>query len=176
MIETPRFTLWLLLAPEAHERFQALIAGLSTRLGTPLFPPHVTLLEGLAGSGEELRQRTRALAAAIEPFEAHLLEAAWLDEYFRCLFVDVALSRALRDAREAARRVFDRRVTAEFRPHLSLVYGDLQEPEKEKILDDIGRYFDENVRIEELVLYETSGAPPAWRCVERRRLGEPVIR
>ncbi len=169
MIQIPRFSLWLLLPREVHERFQALIAKLSARLGTPLFEPHITLLGGLTGTEKDLRRRTRALAAAIESFEIRLLAAAGLDEYYRCLFVEVALSRALHAAREAARQVFDQRLDADFYPHLSFVYGNLEEKEKEKILDDIGRHFDENLRVVELGLYDTSG--PVWRCVERRRLG-----
>jgi 2'-5' RNA ligase len=168
---TARYSLWLLLPRPAQERFQALIATLSARLGTPAFEPHITLLGGLTGAEEDLRQRTRALACAIKSFEVRLLEAAWLDEYYRCLFVEVALSRALHAAHEAAGRHFDRRLDAGFYPHLSLVYGNLEEKEKEAILDDIGRYFDESIHIENLALYDTGGQPPVWRCVERRRLG-----
>ena len=48
MSATARFSLWLLLPRQAHERFQALIARLSVRLGTPAFGPHVTLLGSVA--------------------------------------------------------------------------------------------------------------------------------
>ena len=169
MIQAPRFSLWLLLPREAQARFQSLIAGLSARLGTPCFEPHITLLGGLVGSDEALRRQTCALAAAIEPFEIRLREATGLDEYHRCLFVEVALSAALREAHAAARQVFNQPREADFYPHLSLVYGNLEEKEKENILDDIGRRFDESLRIVELGLYDTSG--PVWRSVERRRLG-----
>lgn len=172
-----RFSLWFILPGDARVRYRALIERLSARLGTPVFEPHITLLGGLTGEEEGLRQRTRALAGAIGSFEARLLEAKWLDEYYRCLFVEVALSRALLDAHETARKVFDQRLEGGFYPHLSLVYGDLKAPVKETIVEEIGRYFDESICIEELALYDTSGGTPStWRCVERRRLGEPVIR
>jgi len=169
MARDSRFALWLLLPREAHARFQALIARLSERLGTPVFEPHITLLGGLSGSGKELCQRTRALAVAIEPLEVRLHEAASLDEYYRCLFVEVAPSRALQDAHAAAGQVFDQRSNAGFYPHLSLVYGNLEEKEKATVLNEIGRHFDESIRIEQLALYDTSG--PVWRCVERVGLG-----
>lgn len=169
-----RFSLWLFLPQEAHERFQALIARLSARLGTPTFEPHITLIGSLTGAEEDLRRRTHALATAIKAFEVRLLKATWRDEYYRCLFVEVARSRALQVAHEAAGQQFDRRPDADFYPHLSLVYGDLEQKNKEEILDDIGRSFDESIRVEYLVLYETSGPPPAWRCVERARLGGDV--
>jgi 2'-5' RNA ligase len=169
MARDSRFALWLLLPREAQARFQVLISRLSERLGTPVFEPHITLLGGLGGSGKELCARTRALAGAIEPLEVRLQEAICLDEYYRCLFVEVAPSRALHDAHAAARQVFDQRSNAGFYPHLSLVYGDLEEKEKATILNEIGRHFDESIRIEKLALYDTSG--PVWRCVERVGLG-----
>lgn len=169
MKQSHRYTLWLLLPREAHERYQALIAMLSARLGTFLFEPHITLLGGLAGNDEDLRRRTRALAGVTGPFEVRLLKAAWFDEFYRCLFVEVARSRVLQQAHDAAREAFDQTADMEFYPHLSLVYGDLTEQEKENIADEIGRHFDETIRLEELALYETSG--PVWQCVERRRLG-----
>ncbi len=48
MSTTARYSLWLLLPREAHERFQALIARLSARFGTPVFEPHITLLGSVA--------------------------------------------------------------------------------------------------------------------------------
>jgi 2'-5' RNA ligase len=171
MIETPRFSLWLLLPREAHARFQAIIARLSAQLGTPAFEPHITLLGGLSGAEEDLRQRTRVLACAIKPFEARLLKVAWLDDYYRCLFVEVVPSRALHAAHEAAGRQFDRHLGTRFYPHLSLVYGELEKKEKEKILDNIGRSFDESACIDNLALYDISGPPSVWRCVECVGLG-----
>jgi 2'-5' RNA ligase len=169
MMQAPRFSLWLLLPREAHERFQSLIAKLSARLGTPLFEPHITLLGGLTGSEEALRRQTRALAGATAPFEVRLLEVGCLDEYYRCLFVKIALSRALQEVHAVARHFFDQSLDADFFPHLSLVYGNLEEKEKENIQNDIGGDFNENLRLDELGLYDTSG--PVWRCVVRCRLG-----
>lgn len=167
----PHFSLWLALPAAARERFQALIARLAARLDTPVFPPHVTLLGGLSGEEPDLCRRAARLARELQPFDVRLLGLAWRDEYYRCLFVEVAPSRALRDAFDAAQGVFGRREPGAFYPHLSLVYGDLGEPEKQTVADDIGGYFDETLRIRELVLYDTSGPPPAWRCVERHSLG-----
>lgn len=164
-------SLWLLLPQEVHARFQALITRLSVRLGTPAFGPHITLLGGLTGTEEDLCRRTRVLAGALRSFEVRLLEAAWLDEYYRCLFVEVAPSRALSAAHEAAGRHFDQQPDARFYPHLSLVYGKLGQKEKMQILDDIGKTFDESVRIEHIALYDTSGPPSEWRCVTRVELG-----
>jgi len=45
---TARYSLWLPLPRQAQERFQALIARLSVRLGTPAFEPPITRLGSVA--------------------------------------------------------------------------------------------------------------------------------
>lgn len=170
MTDKPRYSLWLLPAKAARERYAKLIRELSTRLATPVFEPHVTLLGELTGPVPELAARLRALAEELAPFELRLLEATYLDEYFRALFVEVALSRPLTEAHAAARQHFGRRLDPGYYPHLSLVYGDLENDQKEALLEDVGRYYDESVRVEEIALYTTAGSPQTWRCVARARL------
>jgi 2'-5' RNA ligase len=165
------YAVWLVLSEESRERFQAIIDALSTRCGAPVFEPHITLLSGFTGDEKTLIAQARALALDIEPLELHLGQAKCLDEYYRCLFVEVALSRQLAYARDAAMRRFTPPTSAPFYPHLSLLYGDLPATKKEKLLDAIGRRFDEELRIEQLVLIAAPGAPDSWRRVELLALG-----
>ena len=174
MNRAPHFSLWLPLPSPAQERFQALVTQLAVRLGTPVFVPHITLLSGLAGEEDDLRSRAARLARELQPFDVRLLGLAWRDEFYRCLFVEAAASRALLEAHAVAAKIFERRVETGFYPHLSLVSGDLKQQEKETLADEIGRYFDEHLRIGELVLYDTAGAPPDWRCRARLALGDAV--
>jgi 2'-5' RNA ligase len=171
MTAAPRYALWLLLAEPAHARYADLIRRLSERHATPPFEPHVTLLGKIAGEETGLVARAEQLARELAPFDIQLLDAVCLDEYFRALFIEVALAPPLNDARAAACRRFGRRAADEFYPHLSLLYGDLPEREKESILDDIGRYFDETVRIDRIALWRVDGAPAAWRALAHCALG-----
>jgi 2'-5' RNA ligase len=166
-----RYALWLLLPGEARERYAALIELLARQYATPRFEPHITLLGDLTGEEAALAEQTRALARELEPFELRLLEAGYEDETYRCLYIYTAVSRALEYARERARERFGRRIETGFVPHLSLVYGALDEDEKERILDRIGRYFDETVTIREIALYAIEGRPEQWRSVVRVPLG-----
>lgn len=165
------YSLWLLLPGEVRSRYAALIETLSRRHDTPRFEPHVTLLGDLRGEEQELGALTRDLARRLEPFEMRLLDAGYLDEYYRCLFVLAAHSRPLLHAHDEARRQFCRRLEPDFMPHLSLMYGLLGEEDKKKILEQIGRYFDDRFRVQELGLYAIEGTPEQWRCVVRAALG-----
>ncbi len=165
------YALWLLLPDEAHSRYGAIIEAIARQYGTPRFEPHITLLGELTGEEQTLAQQTQALAREIEPFELRLLEAKYENEYYRCLYVLVAPSRALLRARERARERFARRIETAYVPHLSLVYGALAEEQKEKILEHTGRYFDETLRIGEIGLYAIEGSPEQWCCTVRVPLG-----
>ena len=50
-----RFHLWLMPTGGTCERLAAIIRHLSQKHGGPLFEPHVTLLGGMEGEGEEIR-------------------------------------------------------------------------------------------------------------------------
>jgi 2'-5' RNA ligase len=166
MTATPRYALWLMLAEPAHDRYADLIRRLSESHATPPFEPHITLLGGLGDEERILAQRTEHLAKILAPFDIRLLEAAYRDEYYRALFIEVALSQPLNAARAAARHAFERRMDDGFYPHLSLLYGDLSEREKEAMLDDIGRHFDEWARVDRIALWRVDGPPAGWRSAQ----------
>ena len=159
MAEIKRYALWLRPENEARERFQALIAMLSRRYHAPLFEPHITLLGGITGADAEVTAKTTGLALEIEPFEVQLTTADYRNEYYRCLYVKAVPTNALREAHRLARRLFEPASGDEYMPHLSLLYGDFNAQEKEKILAEIGRRFDAAFRVTRLALYATEEAP-----------------
>lgn len=171
MTAASRYALWLLPAEPVRSRYADLIRRLAERCQTPIFEPHVTLLGRLQGEQAAQARRTERLARELTPFDIRLLETAYLDEYYRALFIEVALTPPLIATRAAARVAFERRIENGFYPHLSLLYGDLSEREKEAILDDIGRYHDEWVRVNRLALWHVDGPPAAWRAAATCTLG-----
>ena len=70
--EAHGLSLWLTLDGLARARLRDLIAGLASRLGGPVFEPHVTLLPGLAGPEGELRPRAAELAQGLAAHGAPL--------------------------------------------------------------------------------------------------------
>jgi 2'-5' RNA ligase len=141
------------------------IAGLARRHGTEAFEPHVTLLGGLAGA-EETLSAARRLAAGLRPFEVQLLGASTGLEFLHCVFVTVAGTPELVGARTLAREAFGVQPAEPFRPHLSLVYGDLGAEEKEFARLAAGELRSSFVA-DALHLVDTSGPASRWRRLER---------
>ncbi len=173
MPQTRRHALWLTPRGPLAEELGRLIADLAGRHGAPVFEPHITLLGGIRGRESERIAQTRALACELKPFEITLTDADYLDEYFRCLFLDAARSEDIMAAHALAKQLLGVSDDLVFRPHLSLLYASLDAQQKEKILDRIARRFERSFLADRVALYCTEGPPPEWYCVKRFPLTGP---
>jgi hypothetical protein len=164
-------SLWLMPEGETRERLTALIERLAKQLGTLALAPHVTLLAGIAGSEGEVLEAAGALARDLAPFPIDLDGVEGGDEPFRCLFVRVAATEALRQAHAAAARLLGRAPDPAFFPHLSLVYGSLAPGAKSAL----GRELEAEVRCSfeayRLHVWRTAGLVTDWRGLDVFALG-----
>lgn len=163
----PHYALWLLPPPAERARFAELIGMLARQHGTPVFEPHITLLGGIDDAQPTAVAASAALARRIAPLRIWLGEIGQRDSYFQCLFVHVIPDAALRQAHRLAREAFAQRADAEFLPHLSLVYGVLDPPQKAAIVAQLGGRLDGEFLVEELALigYRKDDQPRDWRRV-----------
>jgi hypothetical protein len=153
--------LWLLPKARTFTRLSALIADLARAEGGPSFEPHVTLLSGITIEGEDLIGRLRALARGLAPAGVVLTRARQRPEFFKALFLEVE-GRDLHGAHRRATAAMGMTPPAEYRPHLSLLYGDFAPATKDAILDRIGRRWDEPCLLDRLALVWPQGPPPSW--------------
>jgi 2'-5' RNA ligase len=160
--ESKKYALWLRPSGDVAFSLQQHIRKLSSRYGSPVFEPHVTLLSGLTGSEEELIQMTKLLASSLHPFDVVLTRAGYRDTYFQSLFVHVQPGEELLRARDTAERLFDHEPDESFMPHLSLLYGDFRREEKERMLNSMGREFHMRFNVHSVLLIQTQGLPDGW--------------
>ena len=69
------------------------------------------------------------------------------------------------NAYKTALRLFDYEAEEEYMPHLSLLYGDLSQNEKERILSVMGREFHIRFQVHSLLLVKTEGKPKDWKKI-----------
>jgi hypothetical protein len=154
-------SLWLVPEGEAQAVLARLIATLAARLGTPSFAPHVTLLAGLAlPPGEVVR---RAGALGLDPLVLALRAPEGRSEPFRCLYVPVVPTLRLLHTEAMARSAFGVQDEGPYEPHLSLVYGHLEEDEKAKLGKEIAPELPSPVRFAALEVVRTDGPVETWR-------------
>lgn len=164
-------SLWLSPFGEPKFLVQDRIKKLSDRYSSPLFEPHVTLLGGLHTGVTELVQLTDTLAGSLRPFDIVLTDAGYTDTFFQSLFIHVAKSEELLNARKIAEKLFEIKPEESFNPHLSLLYGDLDRKEKERILNVMGRQFHIRFTVHNVLLVNTTGMPENWEEVHSSEFG-----
>jgi 2'-5' RNA ligase len=156
-----------------RKELAALIQRLAGRLGTEVFAPHVTLLPGLAAPETEVVEGARSLAGDLSPLVLQPVGVDGVDEYFRGLFFRIALDPPLRRTRSSAARRFGGDPEAPFDPHLSLVYGRLEEMVKTDLERELAALAPHPFDVRRLHVWRTEGHVEEWREVARFDMGSP---
>lgn len=167
-------SLWLMPEGEAYDRLSAMMNRLATRLRTAPFAPHVTLLSGLVAPEPAIVESARALAGELGPLRLAFTAVDGTERYFRCLFLRVSDSDALRDAHARAARCFGREPDPSFDPHLSLVYGTLAAPVKGALADELAPEALASFEIRRLHVWRTDGPVGEWRALRSFAFGDDV--
>jgi 2'-5' RNA ligase len=154
-------SLWLLPEPGVREGLAHAIDALASRLGTPRFEPHLTLLGAIERPEAEVLARVRDLAAVCPPLELPVLGIDGVDDPFRCLFLRLSATPALQQLREAAEAALPGREGRPFDPHVSLVYGELSAEARSGLAREIG-HWPPVVRFDVLRAQVTRGPVSAW--------------
>ncbi len=162
------YSLWLMPEGALQDTLAALIQQVAQQYATPAFPAHTTLLGNVRGSEQQIRAKTQQLGTSFSPFPITLTEVDTTPEYYRALFIRVALSNELARLYEQARNIFQFSPPTEYRPHLSLLYSDLSQAQKDHIiasiqpqLQDLPHTFTANT----LHLYTTEGPIATWQPI-----------
>lgn len=165
MASSEKYSLWLRPFGDIAFSIQQRINKLSEKYDSPSFEPHVTLLSGLRYGETELIHLTKTLASGLKPFDILLTKAGYRDKYYQSLYVHVKKSEELMKAYQTALQLFDIDEQEEFIPHLSLMYGDFSQEEKERILSVMGREFHIRFEVHSLLLVKTEGYPDEWEKI-----------
>ncbi|MGK3965530.1 2'-5' RNA ligase family protein [Sorangium sp. So ce118] len=171
------FALWLVPGGAPLGRLQRLIEALARETGGPTFTPHLTLLGGLRGDGDALAARLGDLGDARRPVELRACGPATGSAYHQCVLLDVARTEPLAALRRAAEAAFGASESP-FRPHVSLVYGDLRDlpAQRRRALAADPRVLALGQEVwwaERLELWSVAGETERWRCVAGVALASP---
>jgi 2'-5' RNA ligase len=170
MPEEEKYALWLMPEGELRERLSNLIGDLAAELSAPPFKPHITLLGGVRGRLDDIKQKTSELSSSLSPVEVRLSHLDYLDEYYKCLFIrveeTVEVTDAFLEARDFMRPFMGSLSPDAPMPHLSLLYGDFSFALKEELILRTGRTFDVKFTAGSIHLFSTKGSPEEWKQVD----------
>lgn len=134
-----RYSIWLMPAKESvFGELQDTINSISSKYSTPSFEPHVTLMAGISGTEDSVLESTHYLASRIYRCMVAFGSVGRSREYFRSLFVRVQKNTEIEMAAELAKEVFEKYYTREYTPHMSFLYADMQDSQKDRIIEEFG--------------------------------------
>lgn len=143
---TSVYSLWLEPPPALASTSAGFIGRYAGASGgrCPTFDPHVTLAGGFVGTEAQAREKSAAivasLAAAFGPLRCDAMEVSAGTRFHQCVYLRVVPTEQLANAHALAARAFGLEPGngggAPYMPHLSLVYGDLTETEREHARKD----------------------------------------
>lgn len=170
--EIVRAALWIPPSSPAIEPINDLMQKARQAFGGPVFKPHVTLATGIECTIADAELKLKKLALAVTPFTVELGRVEWRDDYFRALFLTVALSTSLAGAKAEAHTAFEINPPEPYEPHLSLAYGNLQNGAREQFAESVGNpdiYF--TAEKVQLVTAVSNQPASAWQVVAERDFG-----
>lgn len=163
---------WIRPTGDALDRIAKAIRLVHARGGGPQVQPHVTLLSGMETTRESAETKLKRLALRMKPFTIRLGRIDWRDDYFRSLFATVEPSEELAKAQRDAYDVFEMKPAPRFEPHLSLLYGDIDETLKRELAAESGGSLNVAFDVTAVDLVNASRGVPvtAWRTIGERAI------
>jgi len=165
MPEPTKYALWLRPFGDVAFELKERIKKLSTQFNTPVFEPHVTVLSDLRQGETELIQLTDTLASSLTPFSIELTKAGYRNHYYQSLFIHVEKTEPYITVQRMAEKLFGFNHDEEYFPHLSLMYGNIPEDDKERVLNTMEPSFDLQFPVHSLLLIKTEGEVEDWKKI-----------
>jgi 2'-5' RNA ligase len=155
-------SLWLQPKGTSYLKFKKIIKRLSTKYRAPLFEPHITLLGDITEERQKVITKAQQLAK-VKAFDILLNKVTYMDEYFRCVLVLAQKSDELVKLNKKAQVLFNRE-NKEFLPHVSLMYGLLQENVKRRIVRNLK--INQRFTADSISVVYTDGPPEIWKVIK----------
>jgi len=116
-------SIWLMPASADAVLFDGIVRNLAGEFSTPVFQPHLTLVEDMPRSPAELQPLLEVAARGQRELAVRIEAVTGSDLYFRSLYAAFDKLSALMELKRRAIASFGVGDIANFLPHVSLAYG-----------------------------------------------------
>ncbi|CAL9112771.1 unnamed protein product [Musa textilis] len=141
------YSVWALPPEDVRDRLKRLMGALRSEFGGPKFEPHITVVGAISLGPDDARRRFRSACAALSPYPVRVSAVSRGTFFYQCVFLLIDPSPEARSTPSQSTSFLEISVvatsarscghfgyenTTPYMPHLSLLYGDLTEEEKER--------------------------------------------
>jgi 2'-5' RNA ligase superfamily len=154
---TTELFVWLMPVPEDAAILEQRIEDCARVLGSPLFPPHLTL-----GTDPAVTRLAAVGPLSELPLGSSFAVLEFGDDYFQGCYLRAEEDAALRELQARCVATLGSAAPRAYPPHVSLAYGVLNAPERATaaaLMTDLPV----RIRFDRIELWESSGPVSSWR-------------
>lgn len=124
------YSVWAFPPPDVKERLKSLMLSLRSEFGGPTFDPHITVVGELRLRRNDAIARLHSAAATIKPYTARISSVGHGALFYQCVYLLIDPSPEVTETSYHCCGHFGYKSATPYMPHLSLIYGDLEDGEK----------------------------------------------
>jgi len=131
------YSIWLLPKKEDHELLGSVISRLSGTYNGKKFSPHLTAFGDISADPQLIEKATRDSIRNIEPFTVKISGIEFSDYIFKAAYISLEINSQLQTINQKLQDSLSEYSDYKFAPHISLLYGVVDQARREKILKDV---------------------------------------
>jgi len=158
------YYLWLMPQKGMVDEFQKIIQDLSEAYDTPDFEPHVTLVSGLSGNEDHLVKIIDAFTRGKHSLSVTINGIDYMHGFFTALVFNIQNTPEIDLFNAQTREHLNPFDQGPYHPHLSLLYGDITEEEKEHIIANLN-LLPRTITLDKLKLVKGHSEIERWRVI-----------
>lgn len=170
-MKTQGYSIWLIPPPGISSKFKVIIDDLARKYNQGFFDPHVTLIGGLDGEEGKVLREVKELVKKLKSFEINFEGFGMEDFFFKSLYLKAIKGDGLMTANNLAQAQFN--LNYEYKPHFSLIYGDLSDEIKIEIIEKLKNQKWVGFKVDKLVLYKCDGEVSEWLKIKEFKFARP---
>eukprot|EP00262_Sarcandra_glabra_P010154 TRINITY_DN25084_c0_g1_i1.p1 TRINITY_DN25084_c0_g1~~TRINITY_DN25084_c0_g1_i1.p1 ORF type:complete len:197 (+),score=12.17 TRINITY_DN25084_c0_g1_i1:214-804(+) len=153
------YSVWAMPAEDVKERLKKVMEKLRGEFGGPEFEPHITVVGAIRLTKKDALEKLKSACEGLKSYTAHINTVSRGDYFYQCVYLLVDPTPEVMEASAHCTSHFGYTNSSPYMPHLSLLYGDLTNEEKERAQERV-KFHDESIcdlsfNISCLALYKT---------------------
>lgn len=162
------FAVWLLPTNEDVSYLSEIVKKLSKAYDAPEFLPHITVYGLVNTDSRVIKDAVRKSITNLKPFMVRTAGISYSDYIWKSVFINIELNSDLVLINEKLSHKLAKYSTYEFSPHISLIYKNMDEFEKKKLIEGIEQK--NQLVIDKIAILKFSENIHQWKIVETLKL------
>ncbi len=161
-------SLWLEPTGEDLERISKIFNNIQREYNSPIFIPHVTLIDNIPQESQEIESKVTNLKC--QKFKIKFKAINIGKKIYNSIFLECEQSLELMKLNKSAQEVYSKKYT--YNPHMSVIYGNFSYEGKQKIIQDLTKVGLDNFNFEAktISLWHAEGETSNWKKIFEKNL------